>query len=289
MKEFVIYTDTSAGLLEAYIKENDIRILPLHYIIDGVEYGQDLGNDLSVSEFYAEVKGGKLPTTSATNPAFIEATMRKDLDDGKDILYVAFSSGLSSTYANAKMIAEDIQGDYPDAKISVIDTLCAECGQALLVYKAVEMKKAGKTIDEISQWVLSNRANVVIHFTLADLFHLVRGGRLSKTSAVLGTALNIQPVLHMNDQGGLENISKARGRKKAMRALVDGMQGNTDGFEVKEIFFSHSDCEDECMELVAMAKEKYPDITTMVLPISPTVGSHTGVGTLVIAYFGNVK
>lgn len=289
MREFAIYTDTSAGLLDSYIEENNIRILPLHYIIDGVEYGKDLDKELTVDEFYQEVKSGKLPTTSATNPGYIESTMRKDLEAGRDILYVAFSSGLSSTYSNAKMVADQIADDYPDATISVIDTLSAECGQALLVYKAVEMKKQGKTINEIAEWIIAHRNNVVIHFTLEDLFHLVRGGRLSKTSAVLGTALNIQPVLHMNDKGGLENISKARGRKKAMKALIDGMKGNTEGFEVNEIFFSHSDCESECLELLNMVKEQHPNITTMVLPISPTVGCHTGVGTLVMAYFGNVR
>lgn len=289
MKDFIICTDTSAGLLEDYIAENNITIFPLHYIIDGVEYGKDLGKELTVDEFYNEVKNGKLPTTSATNPGFIEENMRKHLDAGLDILYIAFSSGLSSTYSNANMVAEQLKDEYPNSRIYVIDTLSAECGQALLVYRAVEMKKAGKSIDEIAKWVMSIRDNMVVHFTLADLFHLVRGGRLSKSSAVLGTALNIQPVLHIDYKGGLENISKARGRKKAMRALVDSMDGNTEGFEVNEVFFSHSDCEDECKELEKMVREKYPNITTMILPISPTVGSHTGVGTLVMGYFGNRK
>lgn len=289
MRDFVICTDTSAGLPAEYISENNISIFPLHYIIDGVEYGMDLGKELTINEFYQEVKNGKLPTTSATNPGYIETVMREILDAGKDLVYIAFSSGLSSTYSNANMVAEQLKDDYPNSKIYVIDTLSAECGQALLVYRAVEMKKAGKSCDEIAKWVMGIRDNMVVHFTLADLFHLVRGGRLSKTSAVLGTALNIQPVLHINYKGGLENISKARGRKKAMRALVDSMEGNTEGFEVNEVFFSHSDCEDECRELEAMVKEKYPNVKTMILNISPTVGSHTGCGTLVISYFGNVK
>ncbi len=249
----------------------------------------DLGKELTSDEFYKEVRNGKLPTTSATNPGYIEKVMREILDSGKDILYVAFSSGLSSTYSNANMVAEQLKDDYPNAKIYVIDTLSAECGQALLVYKALEMKKEGKSADEIAKWLMSIRDNMVVRFTLADLFHLVRGGRLSKTSAVLGTALNIQPVLHIDYKGGLENISKARGRKKAMRALADSIDSNTEGFEVKEVFISHSDCEDECKELEAMIKEKYPDVKTMILSISPTVGSHTGCGTLVMSYFGNIK
>lgn len=289
MREFVICTDTSAGLQDSYLKENNIPIFPLHYIIDGVEYGMDLGKELTSDEFYNQVKAGKLPTTSATNPGYVEKVMRQLLDEDKDIVYIAFSSGLSSTYSNANMVAEQLKDDYPNSKIYVIDTLSAECGQALLVYRAVEMKKEGKSADEIAKWLMSIRDNMVVRFTLGDLFHLVRGGRLSKTSAVLGTALNIQPVLHIDYKGGLENISKARGRKKAMRALADSIEGNSEGFEVKEVFFSHSDCEEECKELEAMVKEKHPNIKTMILPISPTVGSHTGCGTLVMAYFGNIK
>lgn len=289
MRNFVISTDTSAGLPKDYIVENNLAIHPLHYIIDGEEYGMDLGKELSDEEFYQEVKNGKLPTTSATNPGFIETIMRSQLDAGNDILHISFSSGLSSSYSNAAMVADQLREEYPDANIHVIDTLCAECGQALLVYRAVEMKKQGKTIDEIAEWLIKERDHLVIHFTVGDLFHLVRGGRLAKSTAVIGTALSIQPILHMDENGKLANISKARGRKKAMRALIDSMNGNTEGYEVNEIFFSHSACEAEAKELEAMAKELYPNAKTMINSISPTVGSHTGVGTLVIAYFGNVK
>lgn len=289
MRNFVISTDTSAGLAQDYIKENNISIHPLHYIIDGVEYGMDLGKELSDQEFYNEIRNGKLPTTSATNPGYIETIMRSQLEAGNDILHISFSSGLSSSYSNAAMIADQLREEYPEAKITVIDTLSAECGQALFVYRSVEMKKQGKTMDEIAEWLLAERDHMIVHFTVGDLFHLVRGGRLAKSTAVIGTALSIQPVLHMDNDGKLANISKARGRKKAMRALVDSMNGNTEGYEVNEIFFSHSDCEDEARELEAMAKELYPNVKTMVNPISPTVGSHTGIGTLVIAYLGNVK
>lgn len=289
MRDFVISTDTSAGLSKEYLEENNIPIHPLHYIIDGEEYGMDLGKELSTDEFYNEVKNGKLPTTSATNPGYIETVMRSQLEAGNDILHISFSSGLSSSYSNAAMIADQLREEFPEANIKVIDTLSAECGQALFVYRAVELKKQGKSLDEIAEWLLSERDHMVVHFTVGDLFHLVRGGRLAKSTAVLGTALNIQPVLHMDENGKLANIAKARGRKKAMKALVESMNGNTEGYEVNEIFFSHSACEEEARELEAMAKELYPDVKTMINPISPTVGSHTGIGTLVIAYFGNVK
>lgn len=289
MRDFVISTDTTASLPKKYLEENNIALHPLHYIIDDEEYGMDLGKELSDQEFYDCIRNGKMPTTSATNPEFIERTMEKQISEGYDILHIGFSSGLSSSYANADMVARQLMEEHPEVKIRVVDSLSAECGQALLVYKAVEMKKQGKSLDEIADWIEHNRTNVIIHFTLSDLFHLVRGGRLGKSSAILGTVLNVQPILHMDNEGKLANISKARGRKKAMRTLVDTIAGNTEGYAVDTIFFSHSDCEEEILELEAYAKTKYPDSKTMILPISPTVGAHTGVGTLVVSYMGNVR
>lgn len=193
------------------------------------------------------------------------------------------------SYNNAAMCGRELQEEYPDSKIIVIDSLSAECGQALLVYHAVEMKKQGKTMEEIAEWIEANKLHVVHHFTVEDLFHLVRGGRLAKSTAIIGTALNIQPVLHMDDEGKLSNIAKTRGRKKAMKMLVDTIEQNIDGWEVNEVFISHSDTQSEAEELEGMVKEKYPDAKTMILSISPTVGAHTGVGTLVVSYFGNKR
>lgn len=289
MREFVISADSTAGLPEKYKKDNGIDIHPLHYIIDGKEYGMDLGEELTDKEFYDCIRKGKMPTTSATNPEYIRKVMEKQLAEGKDILHLGFSSGLSSSYANAHMVAEELKEEYPEAKIVVIDTLSAECGHALLVYMAVEMKKQGKSLEEIAEWIEANKLHVIVHFTVEDLFHLVRGGRLAKSTAVLGTALSIKPILHMDNEGKLESISKTRGRKKAMKVLVDTIETNTEGFEVKHIFISHSDCEEDAKEMERYAKEKYPEVNTWVLPISPTVGAHTGVGSLVIAYFGNVR
>lgn len=289
MKEFIISTDSTASLPQEFIKENNITIHPLHYIIDGVEYGMDIKKELTDKEFYQSIRDGKMPTTSATNPGFIDKTFREQIEAGFEILHIGFSSGISSSYSNAAMCARDIMDENPEAKIVVVDSLSAECGQALVVYHAVQLKKQGKTIDEIAQWIEDYKLNIIHHFTLGDLFHLMRGGRLSKTSAIMGSALNIQPILHVDNDGKLASISKARGRKKAMKTLVDTIATNSEGFDNKEIFVSHSDCEDEAKELVSMVKEKYPDATVWMLPISPTVGSHTGVGTLVVSYLGNVR
>lgn len=289
MREFMITTDSTASLPEEYLKENHIAIHPLHYIIDGVEYGKDLNQELTDKEFYNCIREGKLPTTSATNPGYISKVMRSQVEQGYDILHIGFSSGISSSYNNAAMCAREIMEEHPECKITVVDSLSAECGQALLVYLAVEMKKQGKTMDEIADWLEKTKLHVVHHFTVSDLFHLVRGGRLAKSTAIIGTALNIQPILHVDDEGKLESIAKARGRKKAMKTLVDTIAENTDGWETKQVFISHSDCPDEAAQLESMVKERYPEAQTMVLPISPTVGAHTGVGTLVISYLGNKR
>lgn len=289
MRDFLISTDSTASLPAEYIKENNIEIHPLHYIIDGKEYGMDLGIELTDKEFYNSIRDGKLPTTSATNPEYINRVMRKQVEDGYDVLHIGFSGGLSSSYSNAAMCAREIMEEKPECKIIVVDSLSAECGQALLVYRAVEMKKQGKSMEEIAAWIEENKLHVVHHFTMDDLFHLVRGGRLSKSSAIFGTALNIKPILHVDDEGRLANIAKVRGSRKAMKTLVDTMLENADSENMSEIFLSHSDNEEGIKELEAMVREKYPESLIWILPVSPTVGAHTGVGTLVVAYFGKKR
>lgn len=289
MRDFVISTDSTASLPEEYVRKNHIAIHPLHYIIDDEEHGMDLGKELTTKEFYDCIRNGKMPTTSATNPGYISKVMRKQAEEGYDILHIGFSSGLSSSYSNAAMCAREIMEEFPQCKIMVVDSLSAECGQALLVYHAVEMKKQGKSMEEIAAWLEENRLHVVHHFTVDDLFHLVRGGRLAKSAAVIGTALNIKPILHVDNEGKLANISKSRGRKKAIRVLFDTMLENTQGFDTKEVFLSHSDAEEDIQILADMIKEKYPEAVVWILPVSPTVGAHTGVGTLVISYFGNQR
>lgn len=289
MSNFVISTDSTASLPKDYLEENHIAIHPLHYYIDEEEYGMDIGKELTDKEFYDSIRNGKMPTTSATNPGYIREVMTKQLEEGYDILHIGFSSGISSSYNNAAMVGRELQEAYPDRKIIVIDSLSAECGQALLVCNAVEMKKQGKSLEEIAAWVEKAKPHIVHHFTVEDLFHLVRGGRLAKSTAIIGTALSIQPILHVDDEGKLSNIAKARGRRKAMKMLVDGIAENTIGIETKQVYLSHSDCLEEAQLLETMVKEKYPDAETRILPISPTVGAHTGVGTLVVSYYGNKR
>ena len=206
MREFIISTDSTNDLPETYLKENNIAVHPLYYIIDDKEYIPGV-EDMPVKEFYRSLKEGKMPTTSASNPINIIAKFQKEINEGHDILHLSFSSGLSSSYNNARMCAEKLMEEEPGSKIIVIDTLSGTVGQGILLMKAVEMKKAGKTIDEIAKWLNMHKQHVIHEFTVSDLNHLFRGGRLSRASALVGTMLSIQPILHMDDEGKLAAIA----------------------------------------------------------------------------------
>ncbi|MGN1032186.1 MAG: DegV family protein [Intestinibacter sp.] len=288
MRDFIISTDSTEDLPSSYLKENNISIHPLYYIVDGEEYipGE---KDMPVKEFYQALKDGKMPTTSASNPKNIIAKLEDQVEQGYDVLHISFSSGLSSSYNNARLCAESTMEKFPEAKIIVVDSLSGTVGQGLLVMKAVEMKKQGKTIDEIATWINENKKHVIHEFIVSDLYHLFRGGRLSKSQAVLGTMLNIQPVLHMDNDGKLANIAKVRGRKKALNTLVDNIEKKSDVKNLKEVFISHGDCIDDAQYLADRIKHKYGIENIIIEDICPTIGAHTAQGAVVVAYFGNER
>lgn len=286
MKKFIISTDSTEDLPETYLKENNISIHPLYYIIEDKEYIPGV-DDMPVKDFYKALKEGKMPTTSASNPINIIAQFQKEINEGNDILHLSFSSGLSSSYNNAKICAQKIMEEEPNSKIVVVDTLSGTVGQGILLMKAVEMKKAGKTIDEIAQWINDNKKHVIHEFTVSDLNHLFRGGRLSRASAIVGTMLNIQPILHMDDEGKLAAIGKVRGRKKALCALVDNIENKTDITTLKQVLISHGDCIEDANYVADKIKQKYQIKDITIENICPTIGAHTAQGAVVVAYMGN--
>lgn len=288
MRDFIISTDSTADLPESYLKENNVSVHPLYYIIDEKEYIPGI-LDMPIKDFYQMMKNGKMPTTSASNPKFIMENMKKHIEEGYDILHISFSSGLSSSYNNAAICAENIMEEVPEATIIVIDSLCATVGQGLLVYKAVQMKKQGNTMEEIVQWIKENRKHVVQEFIVDDLFHLVRGGRLSQSTAFVGTMLNIQPMLHMNDEGKLSSIGKIRGRKKALNTLANNIEEKIKGNELEIVFISHGDCIDDAQYLADKIKSKYDVNNVSINNIGPTIGAHTGQGVVVVAYLGSKR
>lgn len=286
MNKYVIISDTTCDLPASYISENNIEIIPLCYSIDDVIYGDE--TDLTPSEFYDKMREGKMPTTMAGNQVTIEKLFRKYLDDGYDILNLAFSSALSSSYSTCVMVGKELQAEYPDRKIIVIDTLAASLGEGLIVYTANELKKSGKSLDEVAEYISAHLMNFTHRFTVDDLFHLHRGGRVSKTAAVLGTMINVKPILNVDSEGRLIPVSKVRGRKRALSSLVDDMaeliKGHED--ENKTIFIGHGDCEDDANYVAKLVTEHFGYTDFVIDYICPTIGAHTGPGIVALFFIG---
>lgn len=288
MREFIISTDSTADLSDEYINSEKIAIHPINYIVDDVEYGYNLTR-LSPAEFYGKMKEGRMPTTCASNPGYITELMENQVKEGYDILHISFSSAMSSSYNNAVMASKTVMEEYSDAKIIVVDSLAATTGQGLMVYYACEMKKAGKTMDEIAKWLEENKYHFVHQFVVEDLFHLMRGGRVSKSTAVIGTALKIQPVLYLDNEGRIQSLSKARGRKKALNMLVDNMAEKAQGIEQKAVMITHAAAKEDAEYVAGKIKETLGIEHCIINDLGPTIGAHTGPGAVVLSYFAKER
>lgn len=286
---FKIITDSTADLPVSYLEENDIGCLHLSYILDGETYGKE--KELGFGEFYALMRDGKMPTTSQVNPEQAKSYFEEVVKDNDEVLYLAFSSGLSGTYNSVVVAANELMEEQPDKKIVVIDTLAASLGEGLLVYKAVEIRAAGKSLDEVAQWVEDNKLHLVHAFTVDDLFHLHRGGRVSKASAVLGTLISIKPKLHVDNEGHLILLDKVRGRKKSLTALVDYMEEKMGSYrEQNDIFMiSHGDCLEDAEKVRDMVKERFGIEKCLIRHVGPTIGTHSGPGTVALFFLGEER
>lgn len=291
MRDFVIITETTADLPASYIEENGLVTVPLYYQIEDTVYGEE--KHLELKEFFDAMRNGATPTTSASNPDTIRRTYIELIESGKDILHLAFTSGLSCSYNNAAFVAEDLKEEYPDAKITVIDTLCASMGQGLIVNSAIQLKKAGKSIDEIAEWVEAKKLDVCHQVTVEDLVYLYRGGRLKKSSAVIGTIINIKPLIHVTNEGKLMSFDKVRGRKKSLNTLVDNMIAAIDGYdydvENEWVYISHGDCQEDAEYVKKQIEERIGVKNFMINYLSPTIGSHAGPGTVALFFYGKER
>lgn len=289
MKQFIITTDGNADLPEDYTKENGIRVIPLYYSIDDKIYGGE--DNLTPEEFYAKMRQGKMPTTMAVNPEVAKKTFQEIIHEGFDILHIAFSSALSSSYNGAAMAARELCEAESGVQIKVVDSLSASLGQGLLVHKLNELKKEGKTLEETYEWAENHKLNICHQFTVDDLFHLHRGGRVSKATAIVGTLINVKPVLHVDDEGRLIPLNNVRGRKKALNALVDNMAKTIGGFagENDVIFISHGDCIADAQYVADKVKEKFGIEKFIINMVSPTIGAHSGPGTVALFYMGEKR
>ena len=289
MNNYIIFTDSACDIDINTLKDWGIEYLELSFMFDG-EDKQYYNYDLPSKEFYGYMREGKVAKTSAANVAAFKEAFEKTLKEGNDILYLGFSSGLSTTCNSAKIAAEELSEIYPDNKIITIDTLAASAGQGLLVYLANEKKKSGDTIDEVADYVKSNIPNVCHWFTVDDLVYLKRGGRVSPAVAFVGGILGIKPILHVDDEGRLINMDKVRGRKAALKTLVDkyGQYAINKGKD-DVVFLCHADCIEDTQDLSKMLKEEYDVTVQYVADVGPVIGAHAGPGTIAIFFLGEQK
>ena len=284
--DFEIVTDSCCNLVEDMIDDFGLHILPLTFMVDGEDavYQSYLkGEKTDLKQFYTMMREGKVFKTSLPNLAESEALFRSILDKGHDLIYLAFSSGLSGTFQALSLMCSQLQEEYPDRKIYAVDTLAASGGQGLLVWYAVQHARAGETIDQVRDWVEENKLHLAHWFTVDDLMFLFRGGRVSKTAAWAGTLLNIKPVLHVDNEGHLIPMEKVRGRKKSLNALVDHMEKSAvQPISDQMVFITHGDCLEEAEYVAEKVKERFGVKDVIINYIDPVIGSHAGPGTMAL-------
>ncbi len=290
MRDYIVMTDSCCDLTDQMARDLELEVLPLTMHMDGENYPNDLaGTAISNQEFYKRIRAGKIATTSAVNVGQFQDAMRRVLESGKDIVCICFSSALSTTYQSAVIAAEDLRPEFPEAEIHVVDSLSASLGQGLLLYLAVEQKRKGLTAAELAKWVEDNRLSVCHWFTVDDLNFLKRGGRVSATTALLGTMLSIKPIMHTSDEGKLVPVSKARGRKAAIAALLDKIETLGIHPENQTMFICHADCEEDAKAVAQTIKDRFGTPTVHINYIGPVIGSHTGPNTMGIFFVGTQR
>lgn len=287
MPEFTIMTDSCCDLTAAMAEELELSVLPLSLHMGSSVYRNWLdGRDIAFPDFYSRVRSGEDATTAAVSVGDFQEEMRKVLRSGRDILCVNFSSALSTTYQSASIAAEDLRQEFPEARIYVVDSLCASLGQGLLIWLCAQEKKKGKTLEEVRDFAEETKGRVCHWFTVDDLNHLKRGGRISAATALFGTMLSIKPVMHVDDGGRLIPVSKARGRKASLLALVDEMEKTAIEPEGQTVFISHGDCLQDAEFVAEEIRRRFGIKDIHINYVGPVIGSHSGPGTMALFFLG---
>ena len=287
MSDFVILTDSSADLPPDLVRQINVQVLPLSFILaDHTYYNYPDNRDMDPHVFYDRLRGGEMATTNAVNVAQYTEALEPLLQAGKDVLILAFSSGLSATYNASRLAVEELSAQYPERKILVVDSLCASLGQGLLVWYAARERDRGHTIEEVREWVEERKLNLCHQFTVDDLHFLKRGGRISAATAMVGSMLHIKPVLHVDNEGHLINIGKARGRQASLKALVDRMEDTAIDPGSLTVFISHGDCPEDAQTVADMVKKRFGVQDVVINYVGPVIGAHSGPGTVALFYMG---
>ena len=287
MSDFVIVTDSSADLGEDMAQKLDVQVIPLAFILDNQTYYDYPDNrEMDPRVFYNRLRKGDVATTNAVNVAQYTEVLEPLLQAGKDVLILAFSSGLSTTYNSSRLAVEELSSKYPERKLYTVDTLCASLGQGLLVWYAARERAKGHTIEEVRDWVEDRKLNLCHQFTVDDLHFLKRGGRISAATAVVGSMLQIKPVLHVDNEGHLINIGKARGRQASLKALVDRMEHTAIDSGSLTVFISHGDCLEDARTVEQMVRDRFNVQDIYINYVGPVIGAHSGPGTVALFYVG---
>lgn len=287
---FEIMTDSTAGLPEKMIKKYNIHVLALSFLIDNTEYkGYIKGEEINLKKFYGMMREKKEVKTSSPNLQDTYDMVRGILEGGKDLLYIGFSSGLSNTFQSITMILNECKEDYPDRKVHYVDSLAAALGQGLFVKYVINQREMGKSMEETYDWAVSHIQNIIHTFTVDDLYYLKQGGRISGTTAAIGTVLNVKPVLHVDSEGRLVPLMNVRGRKKALLSLVNSMNDNAMLSEYNSVYISHGDCLGDAEFVAEKVKENYPDAEIMIGVLDLVIGAHAGPGTVALFFYGKKR
>ena len=287
MKNYVIYTDSCADLTKEMYQALGLKAVQLDVIVEGEKPVSD--DKVDIKEIYSKLRAKKSASTAAVNIDKFLEVFEESAKEGLDILYLSFSSGLSSTYSASVVAMKELQEKYPENKFYAVDTLCASMGQGLLVWHAAKKKEAGASIEEVRDFVENNKLNLCHWFTVDDLFFLKRGGRVSAATAVVGSLLNIKPVLHVDNAGKLINVSKVRGRKAAIDTMFENMKKSMLPENNDVIFISHGDCIEDAEYLANRIKNELNISNIEINYVGPVIGSHSGPGTLALFFFGNER
>lgn len=289
---FTILTDTSCNLPQQLVDDYRLSMIPLRYFLDGEEHTSYTdGKQADFQAFYTAMRDGKVVTTTLASQADAAEVAQACAKRGEDLLYLGFSSGISGTYGACSAAIAEIAAQHPERKMYSVDTRAASAGQGLLITYVARMRDEGKTIEECRDWAEEHRLNICHWFTVDDLMFLKRGGRVSAVSAVFGTALAIKPVMHMDDDGTLKVVSKARGRKKAIAALADHFGNSLATMDPADqtVYISHGDCLEDAEELAEILKERYGIKDPLITYVDPVIGAHSGPGTLALFYYDTAE
>ena len=283
---YMILTDSSCDLSQQMLEQLQVKAVCLTVHFRGAEHEND---QLDIPAFYRGMREGEVASTSAVNPEKWSAVMEPLLQQGQDLLILAFSSGLSNTHQAACIAAEELRSRYPERTIVVVDTLCASLGQGLLVYTCAKQRLEGRSLDEVANFAEREKLHVCHWFTVQDLHYLKRGGRISAATAVFGSLLSIKPVLHMDNAGHLVNVSKARGRRASIEAMFARMCDLVEHPEGQTVFISHGDCLDDAQSLAKLVRDRFAVREVIIGDVGPVIGAHSGPGTLALFFFGRER